>query len=64
MTLGAHRVEKGRNKTFHSFRHYACTTLGLFDDVKDKTIEDIVGHENKGTTLVEEEACRPLRCID
>ena len=50
MTLGEHRVEKDKNKTFHSFRHYICTKLGTFQDLKDKVIQDIVGHENVGTT--------------
>ncbi|MHA6731617.1 tyrosine-type recombinase/integrase [Devosia sp. A369] len=50
MTLGEHRVEKDKNKTFHSFRHYICTKLATFQDIKDKVIQDIVGHENIGTT--------------
>lgn len=50
MALGAHRVEKDKNKTFHSFRHYICTKLGTFADLKDKMVQDIVGHENVGTT--------------
>lgn len=50
LTLGNHRVEKDKNKTFHSFRHYICTKLGTFPDLKDKIIQDIVGHENVGTT--------------
>lgn len=49
-TPGEHRVVKGKNKTFHSFRHYICTKLGTFQDLKDKVIRDIVGHENDGTT--------------
>lgn len=48
--LGAARVQNDKNKTFHSFRHYICTELGRFKDLKDKTIQDIVGHENVGTT--------------
>ena len=48
--LGAARVQNDKNKTFHSFRHYICTELGRFTDLKDKTIQDIVGHENVGTT--------------
>ncbi len=50
MTLGEHRVEKDKNKTFHSFRHYICTKPGTFRDLKDKVVQDIVGHENVGTT--------------
>ncbi|WP_108395842.1 DUF6538 domain-containing protein [Devosia submarina] len=50
MMLGEDRVEKDKNKTFHSFRHYICTTLGGFNDLKDKIVQDIVGHENVGTT--------------
>jgi integrase len=49
-SLGAARVQNDKNKTFHSFRHYICTELGRFKDLKDKTIQDIVGHENVGTT--------------
>ncbi|MDP2780373.1 tyrosine-type recombinase/integrase, partial [Devosia sp.] len=48
--LGAARVQNDKNKTFHSFRHYICTELGRFRDLQDKTIQDIVGHENVGTT--------------
>jgi integrase len=50
MALGEHRVEKDKNKTFHSFRHYICTKLGTFKNLKDKVVQDIVGHENVGTT--------------
>nr|WP_295884961.1 site-specific integrase [uncultured Devosia sp.] len=50
LTLGAAHVERSEAKTFHSFRHYICTALDRVEAIKDKTIKDIVGHENVGTT--------------
>ncbi|AVF02297.1 hypothetical protein C4375_00160 [Devosia sp. I507] len=50
LALGANREVDGRRKTFHSFRHYVATKLDNHDAVRDKTVQDLLGHENVGTT--------------
>lgn len=50
LALGNRRVLNGRSKSFHSLRHFVATELGRHQDIKDKTVEDLLGHENVGTT--------------
>lgn len=50
LTLGKKRLVNGRSKSFHSLRHFVATELGRHQDIKDKTVEDLLGHENVGTT--------------